>query len=327
MAELLAEPLDPVRLTKYLHRQGFSEAVRDARTLTGGVSGTVVAVTLDSLQVVLKQPRRRLAVAADWQAPLSRAEVECRALILAGQCTPGAVPDVIAWDPGRRILVMQAAPAGSRSFKLDLLAGSVDPEVGAELGRHLGCWQQISHHRVLELGRQQHENFRLLRLDPYYRTTAERRPDCARELHALADETALARDCLVHGDFSPKNVMVGSSTWVLDWEVAHLGDAAFDPAFLLSHLLLKSLARPDLATDYAAVADAFIGELRCAGRDPDWVRVHRHLGALLVARVAGKSPVDYLTAPGQAAAVRVGVHMLTHPVDAPPRLLDVLVQL
>jgi aminoglycoside phosphotransferase (APT) family kinase protein len=166
----------------------------------------------------------------------------------------------------------------------------------------------------------------MLRLDPYYRTAAERRPDIAQELHTLADDTAVARDCLVHGDFSPKNVMVGKSTWVLDWEVAHLGDVAFDPAFMLSHLLLKCLARPDLAPEFAAVADAFISELQSAGRDLDWTRVHRHLGALLIARVVGKSPVDYLTVQGQAAAERVGATMLRHPAEGPPRLLDVLVQ-
>lgn len=325
MGELLAEPLEPARLTAYLAGHGFTAEVRRARILTGGVSGTVVQVDLDGLRMVLKQPRSRLAVAADWRAPLSRAEIETRALRLAGRHTPGAVPDVIAWDAPRRVLIMESAADGSRPFKLDLMAGRVDPVVGAELGLLLGRWQRLGADHLDAWGPVQHENFASLRLDPYYRTAADRRPDLAPDLLALADETAAARDCLVHGDFSPKNVLVGRTTWVLDWEVAHLGDAAFDPAFLLSHLLLKCIARPQLAPEYAAVADAFLSAFVATGARPDWSRVHRHLGALLVARVLGKSPVDYLTADGQAAAGRLGAAMLRHPANTPPRLLDVLV--
>lgn len=325
MDDLLAEPLDPARLTGYLAGHGFDRPVRAARALTGGVSGTVVEAELDGLRVVLKQPRSRLAVTADWRAPLSRAEIEVRALRLAGRHTPGAVPDVIGWDARRRVLIMECAPPGSRPFKLDLLAGRVDPLVGATLGRLLGHWQRIGSEHLDAWGPVQHSNFASLRLDPYYRTAAGRRADLSAPLLRLADETATTRVCLVHGDFSPKNVLVGRATWVLDWEVAHQGDPAFDPAFLLSHLMLKCIARPQSAPEYAAVADAFLGEYVAAGARPDWTRIHRHLGALLLARVLGKSPVDYLTADGSSVAEGLGATLLRHPADSPPRLLDMLV--
>ena len=112
------------------------------------------------------------------------------------------------------------------------------------------------------------------------------------------------RKCFVHGDFSPKNVLVDrspgaspGSCWVIDFEVAHYGDPAFDLAFLLSHLVMKSLHMPSNRTAYDGCVDAFsAGYVRAAGAlVPDWPYVMRHVGCLLMARIRGKSPAEYLT--------------------------------
>jgi hypothetical protein len=111
------------------------------------------------------------------------------------------------------------------------------------------------------------------------------------------------RSCLVHGDFSPKNVLVGDAAlWVIDFEVAHLGDPAFDVAFLLSHLMLKAIALPYREAAFLECARAFDETYRSIVpplAEPRHEYVLGHVGCLMLARVDGKSPVGYLDNAGR----------------------------
>jgi 5-methylthioribose kinase len=114
----------------------------------------------------------------------------------------------------------------------------------------------------------------------------------------------------VHADFSPKNILVhGRGLTAVDFETAHAGDPAFDLGFFLSHLLLKAVrARPD-DRPYLDSIDAFWSAYRervGGALDADTALVRRanaHTAACALARVDGKSPVDYLDA-GARDAVR-----------------------
>ena len=76
-------------------------------------------------------------------------------------------------------------------------------------------------------------------------------------LRAEAERLVTCRSVLVHGDFSPKNLLVsGDRLVIIDCEVAWYGDPAFDLAFLLNHLCLKALYH----------APAHGADLRVAGR-------------------------------------------------------------
>ncbi len=159
--------------------------------------------------------------------------------------------------------------------------------------------------------------FEQLRIDPYYRFTASRRPEAAEYIHRLIGRSSLRRDCLVHGDWSPKNLLVHeNSLWVIDWEVVHYGDPSFDVGFLLSHLLLKSIAMPQYRAQLAGLAGAFLDGL--AARLPaecGWIvpAALEHLPALLLARVEGKSPAEYLDAGMRKRAAALAVDLMTRP--------------
>jgi aminoglycoside phosphotransferase (APT) family kinase protein len=151
--------------------------------------------------------------------------------------------------------------------------------------------------------------FRALRLSAYFAAAAEINPECESALAALIDTTAATRLALVHGDVSPKNILVGPAGPVLlDAECAWYGDPAFDLAFCLTHLLLKCLWRATHRADYLACFDAFAAAyLAGVTWEPPAVleaRACRLLAAMLLARVDGKSPVEYLTADDQRALVR-----------------------
>jgi 5-methylthioribose kinase len=143
-----------------------------------------------------------------------------------------------------------------------------------------------------------------LRVDPYHRTTAERHPDVAAEIRAEADRVLSVDRTLVHGDYSPKNVLVGPSAWVLDFEVAHWGDPAFDTAFMCNHLYIKSIYNHDCHAAYADAAERF---WTAYDRAVDW-DIEREtvaeLGVLMLARVDGKSPVEYVEREAVADALR-----------------------
>jgi aminoglycoside phosphotransferase (APT) family kinase protein len=153
------------------------------------------------------------------------------------------------------------------------------------------------------------ENFRALRLDPYLITTARRHPTVAPYLTELAERTAATRIALVHGDVSPKNILVGPNGPVLlDAECAWYGDPAFDLAFCLNHLLLKCIVRPDrqeaLMASFAALAEAYLAQVDWEAPSALEARAAQLLPALLLARVDGKSPVEYLTQETDRVRVR-----------------------
>src|SRR5262249_44652762 len=141
--------------------------------------------------------------------------------------------------------------------------------------------------------------FDQLRIEPYYRTTATRNLEVSSELRELIANSWGIQTALVHGDYSPKNMLVrGDHITLIDFEVIHWGDPAFDSGFLLNHLLLKAFHQPRFGQLYIGAAREFWNAL-AAGLGPaggsDFERMTvRHLGALMLARIDGKSPVEYI---------------------------------
>lgn len=315
---------EPLRLSAatvggYLEQRGLASpgTVRGSRRLAGGVSNEVVGVETDRASLVVKQALPRLRVEDEWLADVDRIEAEADALRLVGAITPGLVPDVVDLDAASHVLTITMAPRGWVSWKDSLLLGSVDPAVAHTLGTALGQWHAHTAAKANELGRFDNPvAFEQLRIDPYHRTTARRLPGIGAHIDVLVEKMAARRIALVHGDFSPKNVLVGpEGCWVLDWEVAHLGDPAFDVAFMLNHLALKAVRSPELEREYWGGAAAFLAAYdKSAGLGMAGGEAHivAHLGALLLARVLGKSPVEYLDRGAKAAVIEIGTGLLRH---------------
>lgn len=293
--------------------------------LSGGVSNDVLAVSGKGLEAVVKRALERLRVSETWIADPGRVVTEGKALRLARRLTPGAAPEV--YDLADGYLVIERAPLAWRTWKDDLLRGAVDVRVAERLGRLLGIWQRATvgdAHVLAEFG--DRTAFTQLRVDPFHRTIQERHPDVAEAIARTVSVMNATPTCLVHGDYTPKNVLVdpgGHGLWVIDWEVAHVGDPTFDPAWTIGHLLLKAVHRPDAMDAYADAARSFMNAL-LEELDEKVVLDHdqlvRQTACLLLARVDGKSPVDYLDEAGRR---RVRMFARTLLADPPSMIMHV----
>ena len=315
----LRAPLTEGDLPAYLAARGLLPEGADVevRALGGGVSNVVLAARSGAVAVVTKQALPRLRVADEWLATPERVLTEAAALELIGRLTPGRVPRVLDADPAALTITIEHAPDGWTDWKSQLLDGRTDPAVAAELGAVLGAW----HGRTWEVGDVAERfgdltAFEQLRVDPYYRTVQRRRPDLAEAMGGVVERMAAARRCLVHGDFSPKNVLrsSGPDLWVVDAEVTHYGDPGFDTGFLLTHLALKAIHRPAHRKGYEACARAFWSAYAegPGGRAP-LDGTLGHLAALLLSRAHGKSPAEYLDGAGRERASRLGESLLLRP--------------
>ena len=296
-----------------------------ATELEWGVSNVVLAVEAEGLAAVVKQALPRLRVEDEWLAKRERSLTEARALELAARLVPGSVPAVIAVDEERCAFAIAKAPSSWRNWKELLLAGDVHADVGMQLGGLLATIHaQTSRDQAVLESFDDVEAFEQLRVEPYHRTAMRRWPQLESAIGMVVEEMLDRRLCLVHGDFSPKNVLVGEgdALWLIDFEVAHAGDPAFDLGFMLNHLMLKAIHRPAAFERYEHGASAFwdsystqvSGELA-----PDPTYVVLHTSCLMLARVDGKSPAEYLTESERLLARSVATRFLLEPpatVDA-----------
>ena len=273
--------------------------------LSGGVSSDIYLVDDGPRRFVVKRALAKLRVRDDWFADLGRNRVERDYLAYARKIVPGAVPGVIHADPAKDWFAMEYLGGDLLNWKTELLAGRADPAAarlaGETLGRlHAASWGDPAAQATFDTL----PNFTDLRIEPYLLSTADRVPAVAQILREEAARLAATRIALVHGDYSPKNLLVGPGrVVVLDAETAWYGDPAFDTGFLLNHLFLKALHRaPEGDALLALVGEAWRAYAAALGRHADAgieARTVRLVLSLMIARVHGKSPVEYLTDPGK----------------------------
>jgi len=292
-----------------------------AAELAWGVSNIVIRVDAPARSFVVKQSREQLRTEIDWFSQLDRIWREVDVLQTLESLLPaGAVPRVLSEDRNNYLFTMEAIDADHRVWKADLLDGVFDSSVAEILARHLAAIHRGSTGNAEIAARMSDQTvFDELRLDPFYRYVAETCPRFAKPLNSLIDRTTKRHDCLFLADFSPKNILltIGGPV-IVDFETGHYGDPGFDIGFFLSHLLLKTVKHHERAAEAIAPAKRFWtvyrGELSVAST-PEWLITGRrnptferqsieHLAACMLARVDGKSRVDYLKEPWQPNFVR-----------------------
>lgn len=292
------------------------------------MSSDIVRVESGGRTYCVKRALARLKVAAEWRAPVERNHAEAEWMRVAGGIVPDAVPRLLAEDRAAGLFAMEYLPPGQYPvWKEALSSGRIDPEFAAEVGRRVAAIHAATARRDDIAARFANDHiFYPIRLEAYLVATAERHPDARDALLALVETTRATKVALVHGDVSPKNILAGPAGPVfLDAECAVYGDPAFDLAFCLKHLLLKCLWRPQWQGRYlecfAALSEAYLAGVSWEPRDAMEARTAALLPGLFLARVDGKSPVEYVTAEADKARVRATAKPLL--CDPVARLADI----
>ena len=161
---------------------------------------------------------------------------------------PGAVPRIIAESRAEGVFAMEyLEPQRYPIWKSQLSAGLVNTDTARRVAEYmLTIHNATASDETIAGSFDRLDLFFNLRIEPYFVATAKHHKAIAPRLTALAEDLASRRVALIHGDISPKNILVGNDgPIILDAECACFADPAFDLAFLLNHMLLKSVLRPD----------------------------------------------------------------------------------
>ncbi len=295
--------LNADNVASYLRSRGVCDldASVEAASLPGGVSNAVLAICCAGNEYVLKQALPRLQVEDEWVSDVERIEreVDCQEFLgwLLGS---DVIPAVVFRDRENHTYMMRRAPRAQGNWKGLLLAGDASPEPARRAGEILGtvhaqtagdpgCQQRFGGKRF----------FVQLRLDPYYGKLTAEYPSLQPTLQKLSQELLEGERCFVHGDYSPKNMLVRKNLLTLvDFEVGHYGNPVFDLGFFLTHLFLKTLKHRARFLAYQGLIRVFWNTYASILDRLNAQELERaflpHLGAIMLARVDGKSKVDYL---------------------------------
>jgi tRNA A-37 threonylcarbamoyl transferase component Bud32 len=332
----MREDLDieqPQALREYLVRSEHvaPDEPLSIHILAGGVSNRTVLVERPSGEAwVLKQALPKLRVPVDWFSDPRRIEREVLGLRWLSRLAPaGSITPLVFEDPRHHLLAMQAVPQPHENWKTQLLSGRLDPNCVAQFGQLIGTihCRAYRDRDLLQPVFADRSYFESLRIEPYYAYTASQVPQARSFLHRLIEETRANPLTLVHGDYSPKNILVHQGALVLlDHEVIHFGDPAFDIGFSLTHLLSKAhylsrlrAAFADAALHYWRAYLERAGDVaRSAGLEE---RAVRHTLGCLLARVAGRSVLEYF---GLEHRTRQREIVLSLMASAPPTVSELV---
>lgn len=305
-------------------------SLRAAR-LAGGVSNEVLLVESDDSTLprfVLKQARGRLRTPLEWNCTVERIWREVDVLAACREIVGNRVPEVLFVDRENYLYAMTAAPAEHAVWRDELLAGKFDPGLAREAGEILGSihrdtWNDPATREQFA----DRQIFHELRIAPYYETVADRYPDAQRLFEKLIASLDANLLCLVHADFSPKNLLAFDERLMLvDFETGHFGDPAFDLGFFLAHLVLKAFYHAPLSEPVlgliATFLDAYCKTVQVALPKTEMIELARrtgwNLGGCLWARLDGTSQVDYLVDESRRARVRaLARELLSSELDWP----------
>jgi len=324
----------PESLPYYLQEKGLiaSHERAEIAEMGGGVSNTVLQIVTPTKRWVLKQALAKLKVKLDWYSSVQRMEREVECLAYLSKILPqGAVPGLIHHDSENHLYIMTSGAEDAVNWKTELLEIKTRPQIAAQAGSLLGIIHRMSYGdeaAVKLFGDKQY--FQELRIEPFYFKIAEVYPQLADKIGSLATTLVTSNISFVHGDFSPKNILINKNRiLLLDFEVGHFGHPGFDLAFMLAHLTLKTAKFWEYKEDYLGLImsfwSAYLGAANFESESWHERSFLPHLGCILLARMDGKSPIDYLPEENKRQRVKaLASSLITREIPSMRVYLDVL---
>jgi 5-methylthioribose kinase len=290
--------------------------------LAGGVSSDISIVHAPSGDYVVKRALPKLRVNTDWFSDPARSAIEVNALrAMSSLLGPSHLPRVLWSDESSHRFAMELIDARFKNWKQLLLSGVVDNETARAAGKLLAqLHARSAGDATLASQFADNRTFIELRIQPFFERVAQKNSELRSVVNRIVESIHASRCALVHGDYSPKNLLVdGNDVVILDCEVAHWGDPRFDIAFCVAHLLLKSFRREASGMRLRSAAREFLMAYRHVGLPVVDDRLAQQLGCLLLARLEGDSPVDYLDDLDVPAVKAFGKQL----IERPPSRFDI----
>ena len=291
--EVLVEYLKKRNIIKINEEYSF-------RYLGGGVSCTVIFLWVGDREIIIKQALEQLKTKEVWKCDPNRMNIEYESNRVYHELVPECAPEVYFYDEENYIYGREALPEDWRMWKEDLLKGLLNFSSSAKVidalsTVHNSCAGDKEVKKIFE----NKEIFYQLRVSPYIEFVVGKHPELSRfseEVNGFLMDESIT---LVHGDFSPKNIMTdGEAVSVLDHEVAHYGHPAFDLAFFSTHFVLKAVKNKAWAAAYlvmlSSMLDRYFKNVTFMDRgklESDYVKTWAFI---ILARVDGKSPAEYI---------------------------------
>tara|TARA_Y100000590_G_scaffold464365_1_gene633623 strand:+ start:942 stop:1976 length:1035 start_codon:yes stop_codon:yes gene_type:complete len=318
--------------TDYCKAQGLvapKETLRITELTGSSVSNCVLLVTTSSKQFVLKQPYKQLLVSQEWFIDRNRIWREVDWMRVLSPKLGEAIPRIVFVDKDNFICGMTYIGPNTNTWKELLFSGQVNPKDARNAGELLGTIHKMTSSNPGLSARFPNDHIFIQgRVSPYFDPLEETRPELSSALATIRHRLTNNQIALVHGDFSPKNILVSTrSITVIDAEICHFGDPAFDTGFLISHILLKYIHRSDLRPKLVRIAQIFWNTYLTTFDNNlpyDQERATCHIiGALLAARIDGKSPAEYIiSSPEKEVARKLSGSILLEPIDNLEMLLE-----
>lgn len=291
--------------------------------------------------VVIKHARPALERFPEYQTSTRRIVFEHLYYEIARRYDEDRVcPPIYYFDEAHRLLVLKDLGSAERLDDALLRGADLDPALTI-LTRFLGLVHAATRDDDRLVERFRNDDIQRLHGDhifklPYQENDFPLPPevaDRARELRrsgALEETAARAyhrylepHGALVHGDVQPGNVLLRSSgPTLLDAEIAHVGDPAFDVGTLLAHLWLARLVAPPRspATDQAsALWDAYTTASRTAV--VPFADVARYAGLEMMRRTIGAARVKAVeSAEASLRAIDIAERLVQEPPKTPQEI-------
>ena len=301
--------------------------------LSGGVASDIARVAVNDQLYCVKFALPKLRVAADWFAPVERNFAEYSWLRTAASIAPENAVHLYGHSGQAHGFVMEFL-TGKDTYllKTEMLAGRGQESEAAAIGGLLGRIHASSTVPRFDASPFANQtDFHAIRIEPYLIHTATKHTDLAPMIHDMADALFTADNVLIHGDVSPKNIMFrGTHPFMLDAECATMGDACFDLAFCMNHFILKAVHVPSRRIDYLAFCNvfwqAYAPQITWEDTTALEARMCRLLPMLMLARVDGKSPVEYLNDTDRNRVVSMSAPLIRNPIPALSQLVEIIAQ-
>ena len=312
---------------------GTADCVRTVTPLTGGVASDIAVVDLSQKRICAKFALEKLKVAEEWRVPVHRNRAEYAWLEVANSLTAGSGVRLFGQSDALCGFAMEFIEgADVYLWKEHLLAGRGVSGEAERVGDLLGLIHSVTAKPAFDRTPfDNRDDFLAIRIEPYLTFTASRRPEVAAAISAVAEDLYRRDAVLIHGDTSPKNIMFRKAEpIILDAECATMGDPCFDPSFCLNHLILKALHLPGSRAALLVAAGEFWNAYRA---HVDWedtagleARVCALLPILMLARVDGKSPVEYLDDTEREFVRRLAIPLIQSPSTTLNAFVQVIAQ-